>query len=118
LQAVSGGADGPLLPEYDDLVIAGANDAWIHSSLSLGWLQRGPCLAPCAAFSSGIGQRWRPDEFDGGITEAEYSLDVAPFDRAKDVDHQLDVLSGAHDLVLSSFEEGTPCGKHPDCRPP
>src|SRR5262249_41097816 len=109
------GASTSLSPEYDDLLVGGRHDAWLHLLLRLGGLERPPCpapLRPTAAEALGdaaIRQRRGPVKLDIRVTKSEHLLGVTALDGAKDLEHQFSVLFGVHGGP--SFDKGLAFGR-------
>src|SRR5207247_10474201 len=61
-----------------------------------------------------VGGRWWPVELHVGMAEVEEALSIASLDRAKDLEHHLDVFACTHACLISSRGEHRRCWRtHP-----
>src|SRR5207247_7057264 len=111
IESVAIRIDPPLTPEHDDFVVARGHDTGIHPSLGLARLEGEPRVAPGGdraaptTRSPTVGERWWPVELHVGMAEVEEALSIASLDRAKDLEHHLDVFACTHACLISSRGE-------------
>src|SRR5439155_9370383 len=91
-------AHSALPPKNYTFILGYSHDAGIHPSLRLSGLKRFPCFTPGPRLASAVRKPWRRVKLKIGMQQFAESSVVTLFDRAENIEQQLAIGRGAHDL--------------------